>query len=247
MPDRVNVSNRLLHLFLKYDGRCHYCARKVFLFGDMTHPLVATQDHKHPLAKGGARKSERNIVLACMQCNNIKDDVHYEDFMASLAIHGGIFGVTEAVYDERRALRWERAATKPIPHQKSIVWPIKYEKTETTLGAALRDAVKIEVRPRVASRPKELFFVCVYSLIEHKITDSAHVYQEKRARLIAQQLASKNGDLRWSVCWIQGEGAIRQYLYERDGWRWTPYELVDKAQKETAPTGAASTIPYKAH
>lgn len=74
------VHNTLIHHFfnkkslkkyvLERDGyTCHYCG----FYGD-------TLDHKVPKTKGGL-STPSNCVCACLECNQIKDDIEYEEYI----------------------------------------------------------------------------------------------------------------------------------------------------------------------
>lgn len=59
----------------KGDLVCHYCGRKG-LVEEVADPKdkvqlrqLATLDHIHPVAEGGARYDRRNLVVACYPCN----------------------------------------------------------------------------------------------------------------------------------------------------------------------------------
>ena len=59
---------------------CFYCERK---FGDIPYnsnfPLKRTDDHIHPISKGGTFH-KLNIIQACEKCNSIKGDKTLEEF-----------------------------------------------------------------------------------------------------------------------------------------------------------------------
>ena len=61
----MSARNRKLRM-LRKDRRCYYC--KTRLTAD-----TATIDHVVPLSKGG-RRSKKNEVLACADCNRKKAD-----------------------------------------------------------------------------------------------------------------------------------------------------------------------------
>ncbi len=54
--------------------QCHYC-------GSVLPKDKMTEDHKTPKSKGGKRNRD-NLVPACNSCNNKKDDMDYEDYIA---------------------------------------------------------------------------------------------------------------------------------------------------------------------
>jgi len=56
------------------DRRCVYC-------GSLLEFDVATLDHVHPLAHGGAN-APGNVVLACAKCNRLKGDLLPTEFFA---------------------------------------------------------------------------------------------------------------------------------------------------------------------
>jgi 5-methylcytosine-specific restriction endonuclease McrA len=57
----------------RHTVRCHYCG-KGLNFG------TATGDHKQPISGGGENK-QRNIVMACHECNQRKGPTDYGTFM----------------------------------------------------------------------------------------------------------------------------------------------------------------------
>ena len=58
-----------------YDLECHYCKKGPLLIdADNNHPMVATLDHFIPLAKGGGKFDEKNLVVCCYPCNQKKKD-----------------------------------------------------------------------------------------------------------------------------------------------------------------------------
>lgn len=68
---------RLIRALIRRDGdRCHYCGIELY---DGTRSM----DHKIPLSAGGDHKQD-NLVLACMECNHDKDDMHYDDYLINM-------------------------------------------------------------------------------------------------------------------------------------------------------------------
>ncbi len=65
------------YLFEYQDGKCFYCQK------EMTND--ATMDHVVPKSKGG-KKSRKNIVLACRNCNSKKGNMPIEKFLLTLKI-----------------------------------------------------------------------------------------------------------------------------------------------------------------
>lgn len=55
---------------------CEYCGRDALKkVTEGVHPkFQATLDHVQPLAKGGAKWSEENLVVSCQPCNQKKGD-----------------------------------------------------------------------------------------------------------------------------------------------------------------------------
>jgi len=55
---------------------CHYCGKKNLLIEDQSRRRrrLATLDHVHPRAKGGAEYDRDNLVIACAPCNEKKAD-----------------------------------------------------------------------------------------------------------------------------------------------------------------------------
>lgn len=75
--------------------RCHYCSIPLKR-GYLQNPEViadlrragfglATVDHVVPLSKGGSNEPW-NMVLACSDCNEAKDDTSYRSFLRSIRL-----------------------------------------------------------------------------------------------------------------------------------------------------------------
>lgn len=83
----LTFRNRLLNRMIKSKGQldCFYCGREN-LTANYNNPFKnfyggrATLDHFKPLAKGGLKYTESNLVCACDKCNNLKADKTPEDF-----------------------------------------------------------------------------------------------------------------------------------------------------------------------
>jgi len=60
---------------------CFYCERVLEATASRSR-VAATRDHIHPKSKGGERK-----VWACRQCNLLKGDMTYEEWLAFMAAH----------------------------------------------------------------------------------------------------------------------------------------------------------------
>lgn len=77
---RKNIATARLKRAIKHaamrdcDHRCVYCATQL----DFD---VATLDHVHPLAHGGAHVAG-NLVLACARCNRLKGDLLPSEFFS---------------------------------------------------------------------------------------------------------------------------------------------------------------------
>jgi hypothetical protein len=62
---------------------CHYCTREVFKVGSAPDPrAIKTKEHKIPKSLGKGA-----VLIACWECNNIKNNTPYEVFAAYLAEH----------------------------------------------------------------------------------------------------------------------------------------------------------------
>lgn len=75
--------NKLMALIERNGSLCHYCAKTVKLRASSTQHKMddATLDHKIPKAAGGTNADE-NLLLACRECNEAKEDRSYDDFLA---------------------------------------------------------------------------------------------------------------------------------------------------------------------
>ena len=62
---------------------CYYCEHRMFqhqhVSGRRTPPDAITKDHLEPRVYGG-ETSERNLVAACCQCNNLRGEMEAEAF-----------------------------------------------------------------------------------------------------------------------------------------------------------------------
>lgn len=78
----LNPKERQAVVFTIFQGRCHYCGRKVHiqLARKKTTPDRCILDHKVPFAHGGPDSFD-NIVLSCEECNQKKLDQSYEEFI----------------------------------------------------------------------------------------------------------------------------------------------------------------------
>ena len=83
----LTFRNRLLNRMKKEKGQldCFYCGKEN-LTANFNNPFKnlhggrATLDHYKPLAKGGLKYTENNLVCACSKCNNLKADKTPEEF-----------------------------------------------------------------------------------------------------------------------------------------------------------------------
>lgn len=98
-PPRARLSLSAKLLAVSDTDRCHYCECKMVAHntpeGVQYPDRVASRDHTVPACDGGAE-----IVLACVQCNQIKASDSYEIFLAFMA-HGG-----RAVYRHERKKKY---------------------------------------------------------------------------------------------------------------------------------------------
>ncbi|KKU18819.1 MAG: HNH endonuclease family protein [Candidatus Saccharibacteria bacterium GW2011_GWA2_46_10] len=63
-----------LDLIISQEGRCAYCSR-------MADPSRMTVDHVWPKSHGGQPFEDRNLVLACEDCNQKKGDSDPREFV----------------------------------------------------------------------------------------------------------------------------------------------------------------------
>lgn len=89
MSKRVspNISNRLKaekhrhwrkNHVKKQNGLCFYCRNE--MRPEFKNSLAPTLDHYVPIAKGGKDHFE-NTVAACKRCNELKGNMHGDDFV----------------------------------------------------------------------------------------------------------------------------------------------------------------------
>jgi len=62
------------HLEEHGDLVCYYCGKKNLQIESESRKQLATLDHIHPRAKGGAEYDRDNLVIACAKCNEKKGD-----------------------------------------------------------------------------------------------------------------------------------------------------------------------------
>lgn len=65
--------DRKVRVWKRDRWRCRYCGRAVEMPGLHPHEAMATVDHVVPKSAGGSNKV-RNLVTACLKCNNEKGD-----------------------------------------------------------------------------------------------------------------------------------------------------------------------------
>jgi len=66
-------------LYQIHKARCFYCGKRVHK-GNQIHtaphvncPMCATRDHLTPLKWGGMVNNRKNVVLACYECNQARE------------------------------------------------------------------------------------------------------------------------------------------------------------------------------
>jgi 5-methylcytosine-specific restriction endonuclease McrA len=81
---------RFIPVLIERDGKkCHYCKKEVYLAAEIRKQAYskrdrdlikaqrrkrATIDHRYPRSKGGDPFDPKNMVIACVTCNQKKDD-----------------------------------------------------------------------------------------------------------------------------------------------------------------------------
>lgn len=67
--------------------------------------LIATVDHIHAQAKGGGKFDESNFAVCCHQCNQLKRDLHLEDWLKQM----------QTIIDNmnKKKSLWERLFNRP--------------------------------------------------------------------------------------------------------------------------------------
>jgi 5-methylcytosine-specific restriction endonuclease McrA len=67
---------QLLKRWLKEFGElaCHYCKKGDLKINTRNEEKIATLDHVVPRAKGGTVYDSKNLVVACLACNQSKKD-----------------------------------------------------------------------------------------------------------------------------------------------------------------------------
>lgn len=78
--DRAEMRRLARTMLVNRDGcGCHYCERELNLV-DPSHFMYATFEHVNPRFYGGTDHLE-NLVLACGNCNQMRQHVPYEEYM----------------------------------------------------------------------------------------------------------------------------------------------------------------------
>ncbi len=80
---------RLRRLYDLQKTLCAYCRRvmtKPSLLPPIRESLTATIDHRTPVSRGGTDRHE-NLVAACAECNGIKGDMSWTEWVAYMATH----------------------------------------------------------------------------------------------------------------------------------------------------------------
>jgi len=70
-----------LHELFKRDPFCCYCGVKTSLGGVGYN--ASTVEHLHPVSCGGAKRSEKNTVLACRYCNGRRGNMPMAEWLTS--------------------------------------------------------------------------------------------------------------------------------------------------------------------
>lgn len=82
-----HTASRRLYLKKMWDkdNRCVYCGHSTDLMtsNNKNHKFVATYEHKIPLSKGGT-DARSNAALSCSRCNNLKQSMTHDEFIAFL-------------------------------------------------------------------------------------------------------------------------------------------------------------------
>lgn len=74
---RSDSFDGLAKLFIKSDGKCYYCHRRMTLRQGCAHSV--TRDHVVPRSANGPNV-RRNVVGACMRCNCLKSGMLEDEF-----------------------------------------------------------------------------------------------------------------------------------------------------------------------
>ena len=81
----------LQRLYDEAGGICFYCEKQIPL-------ALATKDHQHPIARGGA-KGANNCVLACHVCNSMKSYFTAEEWTSILEQFPDVKKLRDATYE----------------------------------------------------------------------------------------------------------------------------------------------------
>lgn len=91
--------------FMMIKPRCHYCGQK-----------SNTKDHVTPTARGGTH-DPRNLVPACAPCNELKNDMTYDEFIWFLR---DILSDGDLKHKVRAKRILERLAPEMIPNGTNL-------------------------------------------------------------------------------------------------------------------------------
>lgn len=75
---KADRSVTLTKLYMRDEGICQICGRKIDFDCDSNSDFYPSIDHIRPLAKGGLHRWD-NVQLACRRCNTIKSDSWEDD------------------------------------------------------------------------------------------------------------------------------------------------------------------------
>jgi len=109
---------------------CEYCSREVYRDVSLSHPRLATVDHRTPKARGGSERRS-NLAIACYECNHRKGFLTQGEFMQVIN---------------------DRKARKKLAHSIARAWTPDYVPRTPTEAEELRRERQAR---RLAGRLKE--------------------------------------------------------------------------------------------
>lgn len=101
---------RQLWLYIR-NPDCCYCERRMAPPDRAKGPLSATVEHIVPAALGGT-DGGLNVTLACRDCNELKGDLTFDEFVAAVAF---------MVLSERKLIRTSGGHLKPLRNMPGVV------------------------------------------------------------------------------------------------------------------------------
>lgn len=121
----TRVNHKKISYLLSLQAHCcYYCKKTISINGNVPKKNRATIEHKK-LQSAGGTFSLNNIVVACQQCNNLRNDMDFEKFNGMMKTLG-FEGTRDVIYKERASFREEsikrKIAKKQSREKIRVLW-----------------------------------------------------------------------------------------------------------------------------